>query len=267
MIPTTTRHNVARHPNDGVDHRGSSTASGPHWRALVRRSDAPELLDGGAHDAGELLENHRDMARVNRWLGGADLTIRGIQRLTGSVRRGQCLTLVDVGTGLADIPRAVIEWGRQRGLRVSIVGLDLEIRTLRACRLDWRNVSIRIAAGEARHLPLRDDCVDIALSSMTLHHLDDGDAITALREMARVARLGIVVNDLTRSLHGLAGAWALSRLMTGNRLTRHDAPLSVRRARTLDEMAALACAAGLREPVFDSTYGYRVAMTVGVRPW
>ena len=48
--------------------------------------------------------------------------------------------------------------------------------------------------------------------------------------MARVARLGIVVNDLDRTRLGWLGAWLIGRLLTGNPYTRIDAPLSVRRA-------------------------------------
>ena len=51
-----------------------------------------------------------------------------------------------------------------------------------------------------------------------------------LREMARVARLGVVVNDLDRTRLGWIGAWLIGHLLTGNRYTRYDAPLSVLRA-------------------------------------
>ena len=33
---------------------------------------------------------------------------------------------------------------------------------------------------------------------MVVHHLEPADAVALLREMARVARLGVVVNDLVR---------------------------------------------------------------------
>jgi hypothetical protein len=234
---------------------------------MPERTDASEILDNGAYDVEELLENHRDMARVNRWLGGADLTIRGIQRLTGHLRPGDRLTILDAGTGMADIPRAVDAWARRTGIELRSVGVDIDSLTLQAARGSAGGDAIRFLAADCCRLPLRDGSVDVAISSMTLHHLTDEQATVALGEMARVARLGIVVNDLTRSLHGLAGAWLLSRLTTRNRLTRHDAPLSVRRARTVTEMADLARAAGLRAPVFDSALGYRVAMTAGVRSW
>jgi hypothetical protein len=64
--------------------------------------------------------------------------------------------------------------------------------------------------------------------------------------MIRVSRRGIVVNDLARGRMAWLGAWLLSRLATRNRYSRHDAPLSVRRAYTVVEMHALLAVAGLR---------------------
>ena len=78
-----------------------------------------------------------------------------------------------------------------------------------------------------------------------MHHLDPDDALALLGEMSRVARLGVVVNDLERGRLGWVGAWCIGHLLTGNRYTRHDAPLSVRRAYRVSEMRELVRGAGL----------------------
>ena len=61
----------------------------------------------------------------------------------------------------------------------------------------------------------------------------------------------MVINDLSRGRAFVAGAWLLTRLMTRSRYTRHDAPLSVRRAYTVVEARGLLMAASL-EPVFEA---------------
>ncbi|HET7274893.1 MAG TPA: hypothetical protein VFI91_06915, partial [Longimicrobiaceae bacterium] len=54
-----------------------------------------------------------------------------------------------------------------------------------------------------------------------------------------------IVSDLRRSLAGLAGARLLASTVWGaHPVTRHDGPLSVRRAFTPAELAGLADAAG-----------------------
>jgi ubiquinone/menaquinone biosynthesis C-methylase UbiE len=234
---------------------------------LFRRTHPHEILDEGDHPHEELYGTFEDMRRVNRFLGGTSITLRGIERLTGHLQPGSQFTVADIGTGHADIPRAVGSWAERRGLACKAFGVDLDVATLiTASRLPENN-RITFLQGNMLQLPFDDRSVDIVMSSMTLHHFEDQEAVAALEEMARVSRLGIIINDLNRTIHGYAVAWLLGRLATKNRLTRHDAHRSILRGRTEQELKTLAREAGLQPPVFDSTLGYRTAMTVGVRPW
>ena len=105
---------------------------------------------------------------------------------------------------------------------------------------------VDLAVADGRSLPYPDEAFDVAHASLVLHHLEPADAIVLLREMSRVSSRGIIVNDVARSQLTLVGAWLLAHLATVNRYSRHDAPLSVRRAYTLAEGHALIAAAGLR---------------------
>ena len=68
-----------------------------------------------------------------------------------------------------------------------------------------------------------------------------------LAEMDRTARRGIVVNDLVRSRMAYALVWLVTRLFARNRMSRHDGPLSVRRAYARDELRVLCEKAGLHD--------------------
>jgi ubiquinone/menaquinone biosynthesis C-methylase UbiE len=104
---------------------------------------------------------------------------------------------------------------------------------------------LELAVADGRELPFEDDRFDIAHASLLLHHLDPPEARTVLAEMRRVARIGIVVNDLARSWFGWMAAWLLLHVLTRNPWTSHDGPLSVRRAYTLAEATALLADVGL----------------------
>jgi len=69
-----------------------------------------------------------------------------------------------------------------------------------------------------------------------------------------VARHGIVVNDLARGRLAWLGAWLLFHAVTRNRFTRHDGPMSVRRAYSVAEARSLLEGAGLR--VVDEEIGF-----------
>ncbi len=213
---------------------------------MERLSNAVELLDGPLDDPATLAGNLRDLRRVNRWLGGVDLTAVAIDAL--AAHRAE-VTLLDVGTGGADIPLALIARAGSRGRRLHVVGIDSRREVLaaavRVLPAITRTGQLVLQVGDGLALDYPDRSFDVAHASLVLHHLEPAPALDLLREMRRVARLGVVVNDLQRSRLGLVGAWLLGHLLTANRYTRHDAPLSVRRAYRADEMRAMLRAAGL----------------------
>lgn len=214
---------------------------------MDRASHAAELLDGPLDDPSALCGNLRDLKRTNRWLGGTSLSCRAVEALVGEMGE---VSILDVGTGAADIPLALLDTARHRGRVCRITAVDSRQEVIDAARtvtpmLDsTRDLVLDVVDG--RRLPYDDDTFDISHASLVIHHLEPGDAVAFLRELARVARVGIVVNDLIRSHLTLLGAWLTSHLFTTNRYTRHDAPLSARRAYSRTELDGMISEAGLR---------------------
>jgi SAM-dependent methyltransferase len=229
---------------------------------MDRLTDATEFLDGPLDDPVALADNLRDLRRINRWLGGVALTSAAIDALAAH-RAG--LSILDVGTGGADIPLALLARAADRDRTLHIVGLDSRPEVLAAAALADRAVTktsgLTLQVGDGRSLPYADDAFDVVHASMVLHHLDGEEGAALLREMARVGRLGIVINDLHRSRPAWVGAWLLGHVLTGNRYTRHDAPLSVARAYRVDEALALVRETGLA-PVrtIRGRFGFRYAI-------
>ena len=229
---------------------------------MDRLSRAEELLDGPLDDRPSLVGNLRDLARANRRLGGIDLSARAIDVLAPG---RSSMEVLDVGTGGADIPLALIDRGRARGRLVRVTGVDSRPEVLEAAALADRRVTatgeLALHVADGRALPFPDGAFEIVHSSLVIHHLEPDEARVLLAEMARVARLGVVVNDLVRGRVAWAGAWALSHFATRNRFTRRDAPLSVRRAYSVAGLTALMATAGVRvERRFDGPFGHRVAL-------
>jgi ubiquinone/menaquinone biosynthesis C-methylase UbiE len=230
---------------------------------LQRLEGAVERLDAPDADPREVEASLDDLARINRLLGGTRLTLRAVGRLLAG-RPGGPLTLLDAGSGGGDMAAVLAAWARGRGYEPHVIALDAseEITALAARRVG-DDVELRV--GDMRALDLADDAVDVATCSLVIHHLEPPEAVRALRELGRVARVGVVVNDLVRTRLGLVGAYTVIRLLTRNAITRHDAVLSVRRAYTRRELLKLVDEAGLRALHVRGALGYRVAIAA-VRP-
>lgn len=209
----------------------------------MRRTIARELMDEPVDDVGELEANLRDIAFANARLGGITPVLHALQRL--GARR---LEVLDVGSGAADIPIALVRDASRRGVELSVTCLDRSEQMLAlARRTAAGDPALSFVQADGGALPFADGAFDVVICTLALHHFDPGDAQPLLRELRRVARVTPVVCDLRRSELAFAATWLWSRT-SRNRLTRHDAPLSVRRAYTPGEALALARDAGWQTP-------------------
>jgi ubiquinone/menaquinone biosynthesis C-methylase UbiE len=235
---------------------------------MDRLTNAEELLDGPLDDPATLAGNLRDLRRINRLLGGVRLSRLAVDKLLTVAPThldDSPISIIDVGTGGADIPVALLADARRRGRTLEVMAVDSRREVLLAARaarpaIDrFEGLELRVSDGRSLSHP--DRAFDIAHASLVVHHLEPDQAVALLAEMARVARLGIVINDLDRGRIHWVGAWLIAHLMTGNRYTRHDAPMSVLRAYRRREMRELLTAAGLR-PVgeFGGFFGHRYAI-------
>ena len=206
---------------------------------LRRRSGEPELLDEGALSPAELAANLRDLARLNRLPGGTGSSLRAVRALLDGGRG----SVLDVGTGAADIPRALAR--RLPSVAVTATDRDPAIVAL-ARRWSASQDSVTVIEADALALPFDDRAFDVAHASLVVHHLDPPEVVMLLRELHRVSRRGVVVNDLRRGWFPYAATLLTVRTFGRSPVTHHDGPLSVRRSYTLRELDALASEAGLR---------------------
>ncbi len=206
---------------------------------LERRATEHELLDAETLDGHALRNNLREMAQLNRLPGGIGASVRGIRRLAPADDG----TILDVGTGGADLPRRL----RRELPRATIIGVDAR-RDVLDLAMRWTRTDDRLTLqqADATQLPFADGAAEVAHASLLMHHLDPAVAVAALTEMRRVSRRGVVINDLRRGVLPFVATAATVLALSRARYTRHDGVLSARRAYTLAELDDLASAAGLR---------------------
>jgi ubiquinone/menaquinone biosynthesis C-methylase UbiE len=188
-----------------------------------------------------------DIDRLNEWFGGYALTLKAFRRVAARVPAGRPLLVIDVGGGRGDFARRLIRAAPRlgRAVRVIVLDRDADLAAL-AARLPHPNLTV--VRAEATALPFREGSADVVTMSLTLHHLQPDAAATSLAEMRAVARLGVVINDLLRAPLSFVLVWVATRCLARHRFSRHDGPLSVRRAYSPDEIRTLAEKAGVPTP-------------------
>jgi ubiquinone/menaquinone biosynthesis C-methylase UbiE len=225
-----------------------------------RLTDVEEYLDGPLQDRAALQANLRDLARINRLTGGAGLSVRAVRDLLPDGGM-----VIDVGTGGADIPVRLLTDARRRSVPLEVTATDSRQEVLDAALAVRPSLAatdgLHLALADGRRLPYPDDAFDVAHASMVVHHLDEADAVAFIAELGRVGRRGIVINDLARGRLRWLGGWILTHTIASSPYTRHDGPLSVRRAYTAAEVRRLVSEAGLRPTrQFDGLAGHRYAI-------
>jgi SAM-dependent methyltransferase len=230
-------------------------------------------MDDPAASPAELGRSLAYIRRVNALLGYARATVGHLERFSRRWRPGETIRILDVATGSADIPRAILRWADRHRFDVRIVAIDLHHTTLKLAAQDGANefspspgtpgergpnCRLHFVQADALRLPFADGSFDYALTAMFLHHLDDADAVTVLREMARVARRGVVAADLLR--HRRAYAWITLFTLFAGPMVRHDARASVAQAFTKPEVLAVRRAAGLDFAAYHRHFGHRFAL-------
>ena len=195
----------------------------------------------------DLAASLADLERLNARFGGHGLTLRAVARRIAPLPRDRRIVILDVGGGRGDLALHLVAWARGEGRSIRVLALDRDATTAALARRHCAGTpEITVIQGDATALPVREDGVDIAVSVLTLHHLDPDGAATMLVEMRAAARDAIVVNDLLRGRVSWLGVWLATRLFARHPISRHDGPLSVRRAYSVDELGVLAEKARLR---------------------
>ena len=224
----------------------------------VPRMDEPEDIDDPAQPFVELERSMRDVALTNRLFGGTQTIVSHVARLLRDVPVGGSVRILDIATGSGDIPHALLDWGRKRGLDLIIVALDNHAGMLQMARETAPDVFL--VQADALALPFAPRSFDLALCALAFHHLGFEASARLLTVMDALTTRGFVVSDLRRDLPTLWGVQASMAALRVHPFTRHDAPASVRRAFTPPEYRKMVGLSGVQNVRLYTPWYFRVAL-------
>lgn len=225
-----------------------------------------ELMDDPGLDPALHAQALAGLGRLNRLSHAARPVCREVRALLRGVSMEPAkATVVDIATGAGDLLIGLARDGIGTAPEGRLIGVDISATALeiaRARAADAKLPAHWLAADVLnRPLPMQDQSVDLCVSSLFLHHLEGPSVARLLSEMARVARIGIVISDLRRSRLGLALAVVAGRVMTRSHIVHVDSVKSVRAAWTQEELQDLAVQGGLRNARVRLIWPQRLLLT------
>lgn len=234
------------------------------------RARADELMDDFSITDERLTRALDELRHVNRYLGGYATTMSALGPfLKAQARKGtKPIRILDLGTGISDIPEHVVHWADRHHIPVEVTALDANPATVRYASqvLDRRLAPplrdcIRLAVGDALAPGFEDQRFDVVTAALFLHHLSDADAARLLQTMQRLARHGIIVNDLRRHPAAYYAIYGIGHLLPVSPMFRHDGPVSVLRGFRRDDLERLAQQAGLPHWRLSRHWAFRWRLT------
>ncbi len=223
-----------------------------------------EILDDPSQNVALAVRSLRDIALSNRLFGGQRAVLRELAPLLQHQRVRQraegtdtTYTLLDVGTGLGDIPLAAVARAAQLGVCLWTIGLERDPSVAAAAS---RHCTVALS-GDALHLPFADRSVNVITVSQVLHHFESPAAEALLRECSRVARDAVIIHDLRRSWLAVIGLWSVSFLLGFHAVSRNDGVVSILRGYTVDELRSIVQRATGHAASVRRAMGWRITAT------
>lgn len=213
----------------------------------------PELLDDDRGTQREIADSLADLRMLNRFFGGV-ATTASLLRIVAQRKGLRRVTMLDVAGASGDVAT-----GAQADLAES--GIELEPVVLDRAQSHLVPFTVTALCGSAFELPFADHSFDVVGCSLFLHHLQPDEIRQVLAESVRVCRHAVIINDLRRGrFHWLAAK--AGSLIYRSAITRHDAPVSVRRAYTSAEMRTILEEAGYPATEFSHHFFFRMGIVI-----
>jgi len=196
----------------------------------MKRVVTAELLDEDLGTPEEIRESLLDLRRFNEKFGGFKSLAALLAKVARQTRSGS-LAFIDVAGGTGEVARHVARDLLSQGLDIRVAILDRAVSHM-SCQ------GLNRVAGDALALPFSSNSFDVVGCNLFLHHLEPREMIGFFNEALRLSRVAVVASDLRRNVfHWLVAS--AGRFTYRSRITRNDAPASVRRAYTIEEVKAI----------------------------
>ena len=215
------------------------------WRALgslgSRDDRVTELMDDSGADLATLERTYEQFHLVNVFVSNQRTIYR--RWIRPRLSATQTRRVLDIGTGGADVPRALLRWARADGLRLEVTAIDPDSRSLDWALRQPTEPGLVLRRVTSRDLADAGERFEAVTSNHVLHHLNGREFGALLADSEQLAAGGgIAVHaDIERTRLGYSGFWLgtlpFARNLLAGSYIRADGLTSIRRSHTAAELS------------------------------
>lgn len=221
---------------------------------LKLRSYKKELLDNDDIPFEDIKRNMQELNFINTWLGGHQITIKGLQQLAGNLKE---ISVCEIGCGGGDNLTAITKWCNKKNIQIKCTGIDIKEECIEFAK---QNIFLKpytewIASDYSKvhfeHKP------DVIFSSLFCHHFTEEQLAAQLQWMKENCTIGFFINDLQRNTIAYHSISMLTKIFSSSYLVKNDAPLSVARGFHKNEWQKIFFHAGIEQLNINWQWAFR----------
>jgi ubiquinone/menaquinone biosynthesis C-methylase UbiE len=220
---------------------------------LSYRSNEKELIDDLELDNDALRQNLEELALINKYLGGNQVTVSGLSRLISKpnspiTNHQSPLKIADLGCGGGDMLMVMANWAKKKAVSAQFIGIDANdfmIDFAKKRTDNYKNISYlheNVFSEE-----FKEKSFDIITMTLFCHHFDDESLVKIFKQFKKQSRIGIVINDIHRHWFAYYSIAWITKLFLKSYLVKNDAKLSVWRAFRRDDLEKIIQEAGFSQ--------------------
>ncbi|MEM9142144.1 MAG: methyltransferase domain-containing protein, partial [Bacteroidota bacterium] len=203
-----------------------------------KRSNRPEIMDDLSLPKATLAQVLEDIDRANRLLGGNRTTLTAVRQLVKGHPK-ESYIVMDIGCGDGSMLREVVLFFRKANIQVRAIGIDINENALDIARkLSAEFPEIRYRNQDVLAPISQELSCDILITTLTLHHFKNPEIVPLVQRFVKLARMGIVINDLQRSVLAYGLFKAFSAIFIRTRVAKNDGAISILRGFRRRELLA-----------------------------
>jgi len=222
---------------------------------LSARSYEKELLDAPAIEVELLYQNLRELAIINKYLGGHAVSVRGIAQVL--IDPAKTYSVMDIGCGGGDSILAISNWAEANQRKITLAGVDLKEDCISyATENCSKRSSIRLICDDFRNVFDRHNKIDVVHAALFCHHFREEDIISFIK-LCLQQQATFIINDLERHPVAYYSIRLLARVFSRSPLVKNDAPLSVKRGFKKSEWHDILKRAGATNYSINNCWAFR----------